>query len=47
VTLGLLESLAVLTVSSGYKDVVAMSILIVIMIVMPNGMLGRGSRKGG
>jgi branched-chain amino acid transport system permease protein len=47
VTLGLLESLAVLTVSSGYKDVVAMTILIVIMIVMPNGMLGRSSRKGG
>jgi len=47
VTLGVLESVAVLTVSSGYKDVIAMALLIVIMIVLPNGMLGRGSRKGG
>ena len=47
VTLGLVESLAVLSVSSGYKDVIAMSILIAIMILMPNGMLGRGARKGG
>jgi branched-chain amino acid transport system permease protein len=47
VTLGLLESFAVLSVSSGYKDVIAMTILIAIMILMPNGMLGRGSRKGG
>lgn len=47
VTLGLVESLAVLSVSSGYKDVIAMTILVAIMILMPNGMLGRGSRKGG
>lgn len=47
VTLGLIESLAVLSVSSGYKDVVAMTLLIVIMICLPNGILGRGSRKGG
>jgi len=47
VTLGLLESIAVLTVSSGYKDVIAMAILILIMIVLPHGMLGRGSRRGG
>jgi len=47
VTLGLLESLAIVTVSSGYKDVIAMGILIVIMIVMPNGLLGRRLRKGG
>lgn len=47
VTLGLVESLAVLSVSSGYKDVIAMTILIAIMILMPNGMLGRGARKGG
>jgi branched-chain amino acid transport system permease protein len=46
-TLGLVESLAVLTVSSGYKDVIAMTILIVIMIVLPNGMLGRRGRRGG
>jgi len=46
-TLGLIESLAVLTVSSGYKDVIAMTLLIVIMIFLPHGILGRGSRKGG
>lgn len=46
-TLGLTESLAVVSVSSGLKDVVAMSLLIVIMIVLPNGMLGRAGRRGG
>ncbi len=46
ITIGLIESLAVLTVSSGYKDVIAMAILIAIMILMPQGMLGRGRRKG-
>jgi len=46
-TLGLVESLAVLSFASGYKDVVAMTLLIVIMILMPNGMLGRRMRKGG
>jgi branched-chain amino acid transport system permease protein len=47
VTLGLIESLAVLSVSSGYKDVIAMTILILIMIVLPNGMLGKRTRTGG
>jgi branched-chain amino acid transport system permease protein len=47
VTLGLVESVAVLSVSSGYKDVIAMTMLIAIMILMPNGMLGRRMRKGG
>ena len=46
-TLGLLEALAIAFVSSGYKDVIAMSILIAIMILLPNGMLGRRTRKGG
>ena len=45
--LGIVESLAVLTVSSGYKDVIAMTILIVIMILMPDGILGRRVRRGG
>lgn len=47
VTLGLLESIAIVTISSGYKDVIAMAILIIIMIAMPNGLLGRRTRKGG
>lgn len=45
--LGLVESLAVVAFPSGYRDVVALSILVVIMIVMPNGLLGRAGRKGG
>jgi branched-chain amino acid transport system permease protein len=47
IALGLIESLAVVTISSGYKDVISMTTLIVIMIVMPNGILGRGGRRGG
>jgi branched-chain amino acid transport system permease protein len=46
-TLGLVESLAIVAVSSGYKDVIAMAILILIMIVMPQGLLGRRGRRGG
>ncbi|CAG9167582.1 High-affinity branched-chain amino acid transport system permease protein LivH [Cupriavidus laharis] len=45
--LGLAESLAVLGFPSGYRDVVALSMLIVIMIVLPNGLLGRAARRGG
>ncbi len=45
--LGLLESLAVVGFPSGYRDVVALSLLVVIMIVMPNGLLGRAGRRGG
>jgi branched-chain amino acid transport system permease protein len=47
ITLGLVESIAIVTVSSGYKDVIAMTILIIIMIVMPQGLLGRRLRRGG
>ena len=47
VTLGLVEALAIVVVSSSYKDVVAFSVLIAIMILMPQGMLGRAGRSGG
>ena len=47
IALGLIESLAVVTISSGYKDVISMTTLIIIMILMPNGILGRGGRRGG
>jgi branched-chain amino acid transport system permease protein len=47
VLLGLVESLAVASVSSGYKDVITMVILIMIMILMPQGLLGRRGRQGG
>lgn len=45
--LGLLESLAVVGFPSGYRDVIALSLLVVIMIAMPNGLLGRAGRRGG
>ena len=45
--LGLVESLAVLMVSSGYKDVIAMAILIAIMILLPGGLFSRRIRQGG
>jgi branched-chain amino acid transport system permease protein len=47
VTLGLVESLSTVFISSSYKDVISFGVLIVIMIVMPNGMLGRAGRQGG
>ena len=46
-TLGLVESLAIIGISSSYKDVVAFSVLIIIMILMPQGILGRAGRRGG
>lgn len=45
--LGLLESLAAVGFPSGYRDVVALTLLVVIMIVMPHGLLGRAGRVGG
>ena len=45
--MGLLESLAVVAFPSGYKDVVALVVLIAVMIAMPNGLLGHAGRKGG
>jgi branched-chain amino acid transport system permease protein len=47
VLLGLVESTAIVMISSGYKDVVAMSLLIIIMIAMPQGLFGRRGRQGG
>lgn len=45
--LGLLESFALITFPSGYKDVIALSLLIATMIFRPNGLLGRAGRAGG
>lgn len=47
VVLGLLESMAAVVFPSGYRDAVAMVLLIIIMIVMPNGLIGRAGRTGG
>ncbi|MEK8053087.1 branched-chain amino acid ABC transporter permease [Ideonella sp. DXS22W] len=45
--LGLVESLALVVFPSGYKEVVAMALLILIMLLMPYGILGRAGRVGG
>lgn len=46
-TIALLEAFAISFISSSYKDVIAFSLLIAIMITMPHGMLGRTGRAGG
>lgn len=45
--IGISEALAAIGISSGYKDVAAMTLMIVIMILLPNGLLGRSGRSGG
>jgi branched-chain amino acid transport system permease protein len=45
--LGLVEALSVIGISSAYSDAISMTLLIAIMIVAPNGLLGRGGRAGG
>jgi branched-chain amino acid transport system permease protein len=45
--IGISEALAVIGISSGYKDVAAMLLMILMMIVLPNGLLGRAGRRGG
>ncbi|WP_290686544.1 MULTISPECIES: branched-chain amino acid ABC transporter permease [unclassified Haematobacter] len=45
--IGLTEALAVVGLSSGYKDAVALTIMVAMMVLMPNGLLGRAGRKGG
>lgn len=47
VILGLVEALAVFFFPSGYQNIVSMGLLIVIMIVMPNGLFAAKARKGG
>ncbi|MBC7938704.1 MAG: branched-chain amino acid ABC transporter permease [Chitinophagaceae bacterium] len=46
-TIALLEAFAITFISSSYKDVIAYSLLIVIMVALPHGMLGRAARAGG
>ncbi|MFG1265909.1 MULTISPECIES: branched-chain amino acid ABC transporter permease [Xanthobacter] len=45
--IGILEAMSIVFVSSGMKDAVALTLLIVIMIFVPDGILGRAGRKGG
>jgi branched-chain amino acid transport system permease protein len=46
-TLAIVESVVVISFSSGYKDVLTFSALIAIMIILPHGILGRAGRGGG
>lgn len=46
-TLGILEAMVIMGVSSSYKDIITFGLLIMIMIVMPNGIIGRAGRAGG
>jgi branched-chain amino acid transport system permease protein len=45
--LGLAEALAVFFFSSGYQNIIAMGLLIVFMIAMPNGLFAAAARRGG
>lgn len=45
--IGILEAMSIVFVSSGMKDAVALTLLIIIMIFVPDGILGRAGRKGG
>ncbi|MDI6028595.1 branched-chain amino acid ABC transporter permease [Corticibacterium sp. UT-5YL-CI-8] len=45
--IGVSEAMAVVGLSSGYKDVVALGIMLIMMVLMPNGLLGHAGRKGG
>lgn len=46
-TIGIIEALTIMQMSSAYKDVVTFSVLILIMVLMPHGLLGRAGRAGG
>lgn len=45
--LGLAEALAVVGIDSGYQNITAMGLLIVIMVFLPNGLFASALRKGG
>jgi len=51
ITLGLLESFGVgflsrvLHLSSGYKDVIALLVLVIVLVIRPSGLLGSGSNE--
>ncbi len=45
ILLGLIESLSILVISSGYKDAVAFSVLILVLLLKPAGLFGRISEE--
>src|SRR5882672_9399914 len=40
VLLGAIQALAIVTFGAGYKNVVALSVLLVVLLLMPNGVFG-------
>lgn len=45
--IAMVEAFGVVFIASGYKNVFAMSVLILVMVLVPNGLLGRAARAGG
>ncbi|MBA4789589.1 MAG: branched-chain amino acid ABC transporter permease [Rhizobiales bacterium] len=45
--IALVEAFGIVFIASGYKNVFAMSVLILVMVLLPNGLLGRAARAGG
>ncbi|QCI63399.1 branched-chain amino acid ABC transporter permease [Phreatobacter stygius] len=45
--IALVESFGIVFIASGYKNVFAMSVLILVMLLLPNGLIGRAKRAGG
>ncbi|MBN2405785.1 MAG: branched-chain amino acid ABC transporter permease, partial [Coriobacteriia bacterium] len=43
--LGLVESMSIAFISSTYKDVIALVLLLVVLFVRPEGILGRATRE--
>jgi branched-chain amino acid transport system permease protein len=43
--LGLLESLSIAFISSAYKDVIALAVLLLVLFLKPSGLFGRSSRE--
>ena len=47
ILIAMVEAFGVVFIASGYKNVFAMSVLILVMVLLPNGLLGRAARAGG
>ncbi|QRG06944.1 branched-chain amino acid ABC transporter permease [Xanthobacter dioxanivorans] len=47
ILIAMVEAFGIVFIASGYKNVFAMSVLILVMVLLPNGLLGRRARAGG